>query len=221
MSRHTLSRLVALAGIGATIGLVGHFMVAPPPTSFTSQSVLQAAASQQNALLTSAWLQGLGVILMMATALGVVELAGRSGSLAGRFVLLGGAAAVAHSLLSDTLVVAAAQLSAGGSGVGAATMLQIAHAADYGYPFINLVWVTALGVIVLRSRVLPQAFGYVALAFGALELVGGLAALYSDAVDAVVNPVYLVMVLWIVAAAIVLTVRSFQPATQTQKPVAA
>jgi hypothetical protein len=213
VSRPILSRLVALAGIGAAAGLVGHFAVSPPPTSFTSSSVLVEAARQHNALVTGAWLDGIGATLLILTLLGIVELSGLASTLAGRVVLLAGASAVAQSLMTASLLIAAAQMSAAGVPAMAAGMLQVAHAADYGFPIINLFWASALGLIVLRSRVLPRAFGYVAIAFAVVELVGGLASLYSDAVNAAINPVFLVMVLWAVGAAIVLTVRSFKTGT--------
>jgi hypothetical protein len=210
MTRRSLSRLVALAGVGSAIGLVGHFAVAPPPSSFTSRAVLEQFASHHDALVTGAWLDGIGSILLIVTFLGVVELGGLAGTLAGRIVLLAGAGVVAHSLLTDTLLIGASQISATGDGTMAASLGQLAHAADYAYPIVNIFWATALGVVVLRSRILPGVFGYVALAFGAVELVGGLASLYNDGVNAVINPFFLVMVLWNVAAAIVLAVRSFK-----------
>ena len=209
ISIHVLYRLVALAGAGAAVGLVGHFVVWPPPTSYVTSTVLEQAARHHDAMVTGAWLDGIGSTLLIVTVLGVVELSGLASSLAGRIVLLTGAAVVANSLLSDSLIIAAAQISAAGGGAIAAGMLQLAHASDYVYPIVNVFWASALGLIVLRSRILPPAFGYVAIAFGAVELVGGLAALYSDAVNAVINPFFLVMVLWCVIASVVFAARSF------------
>jgi hypothetical protein len=214
MSRRSLSRLTAFTGVASAIALVGHFAVAPPPTSFTSRALLEQFASHHDALLTGAWLDGIGSVLLIVTFLGVVELGGLAGTLAGRIVLLGGAGIVAHSMFTDSLLVASAQISAAGDGAMAASVVQVIHAADYAYPMVNVFWAAALGVVVLRSRVLPAVFGYVALAFGAVELVGGLASLYSDAVNAVINPFFMVMVLWNVGAAITLAVRSFEADAQ-------
>ena len=96
----------------------------------------------------------------------------------------------------------------------AASVLQVAHAVDFAYPILNPFWASALGVIVLRSRVLPTVFGYVALVFGAVELIGGLAALYSEPVNAIVNPFFPVMMLWNLAAALVLARRSYADGRQ-------
>lgn len=208
MSSRLTSRFVAISSVAAAMGLVGHFVVAPPPSSYTSSTALEAAARHHEALVTDAWLDGIGSMLLIVTLIGVVELSGLASTLAGRLVLLGGAATVAHSLLSDSLVIASAQIWAAGDGALAIGMLQVAHAADYAYPVVNIFWASALGLVVLRSKVLPAVFGYVALAFSAVELVGGLAALYSEAVNSVINPFFLVMVVWGVAAGVVLAIRS-------------
>lgn len=208
MSDRVGPRLVAVAGFVSAVALVGHFVVAGPPASFTSsQKLLVDYALQHNAVVTGAWLDGIGSILLILTVIGVAQLAGAAGSLAGRVLLLAGAAVVAQSLLTDSLLIAAAQIAAGGSGAQAATLVQVAHAADYVFPIANTFWAPALGLIVLRTRVLPAIFGYIAVAFGLVELFGGAAALYSESVNAVINPLFLVMVVWNVAAGIVLLVR--------------
>jgi len=118
--------------------------------------------------------------------------------------------------------VAAAQIAAAGSGAQAATLLQVAHAADYVFPIANAFWAPALGLIVLRSGVLPAIFGYVAVAFGLVELFGGAAALYSESVNAVIHhQLFLVIVVWNVAAGIVLLVRREKRAQVGREQVAA
>jgi hypothetical protein len=208
MSARLTFRLVGLSGIASAIALVGHFVVAGPPTTFTSQRILETTASQHTALATGAWLDGIGSTLLIVTFLGIAQLAGLAGTLAGRILLLGGSAVVAHSLLTDSLLIAASQISSVGDPATAASLLRVAHATDYAFPIANSFWAPALGLIVLRSHFLPTAFGYVAIAFGAVEVVGGLAALYSDAVNAVIDPFFLVMVAWAVAAGMVLIQRS-------------
>jgi hypothetical protein len=156
---------------------------------------------------TGAWLDGIGSVLLIVTVVGVAQLASAGGTLAGRILVLAGAAVAAHSLFIDSLVIGAARIAADGNGAQAANLLQIAHAADYVFPIVNAFWAPALGLIVLRTGVLPAVFGYVAVAFGLIELAGGAAALYSESVNAVINPMFLVMVVWNVAAGIVLLAR--------------
>jgi Domain of unknown function (DUF4386) len=208
MSDRVTPKLVAVAGFVSAVALIGHFVVAGPPASFTtSQKLLVDYALQHDAVVTGAWLDGIGSILLVLTVIGVAQLAGAAGSLAGRVLLVAGAAVAAQSLLADTLLIAATQIAAAGSGAQAAMLVQVAHAADYVFPIANTFWAPALGLIVLRTRVLPAIFGYIAVAFGLVELFGGTAALYSESVNAVVNPLFLVMVVWNVAAGIVLLVR--------------
>jgi hypothetical protein len=208
MSDRVTPKLVAVAGFVSALALVGHFVVAGPPASFTTQKLLVDYALRHDAVVTGAWLDGIGSVLLILTVIGVAQLAGAAGSLAGRVLLLAGAAVVAHSLFIDSLLIAAAQIAAAGSGAQAATLLQIAHAADYVFPIANAFWAPALGLIVLRSGVLPAIFGYIAVAFGLVELFGGAAALYSESVNAVIHhQLFLVMVAWNVAAGIVLLVR--------------
>jgi len=208
MSDRVTPKLVAVAGFLSALALVGHFVVAGPPASFTTQKLLVDYALRHDAVVTGAWLDGIGSLLLILTVIGVAQLAGAAGSLAGRVLLLAGAAVVAHSLFIDSLLIAAAQIAAAGSGAQAATLLQVAHAADYVFPIANAFWAPALGLIVLRSGVLPAIFGYVAVAFGLVELFGGAAALYSESVNAVIHhQLFLVIVVWNVAAGIVLLVR--------------
>jgi hypothetical protein len=223
MSRIALSRLVALAGGASAVALVAHFAVASPPASSASSGALEQFTSQHNALVTGAWLDGMGSVLLIVTFLGVVELAGQARTLAGRLVLLAGAGVVALSLMTDSLLIGAAQISTYGDAAMATRLVQLAHATDYAYPIVNPLWATALGIVVLRSRILPAFFGYVSLVFAAVELVGGLASLYSDGINAIIDPFFLVMVLWSVAAAIWFTVRSFGPnaAMQSEPQTAA
>jgi hypothetical protein len=207
MSDRVTPKLVAVAGFASAVALVGHFVVAGPPASFTSQKLLVDYALRHDAVVTGAWLDGIGSVLLVLTVVGVAQLAGAAGSFAGRVLMLAGAAVAAHSLFIDSLVIGAAQIAAAGSAAQAATLLQVAHAGDYAFPIANAFWAPALGLIVLRTGVLPAVFGFVAVAFGLLELAGGAAALYSESVNAVINPMFLVMVLWNVAAGIVLLVR--------------
>jgi len=70
--------------------------------------------------------------------------------------------------------------------------------------------------------VLPAIFGYVAVAFGLVELFGGAAALYSESVNAVIHhQLFLVIVVWNVAAGIVLLVRREKRAQVGREQVAA
>jgi hypothetical protein len=207
MSDRVTPKLVAVAGFVSAVALVGHFVVAGPPASFTTQKLLVDYALRHDAVVTGAWLDGIGSVLLVLTVVGVAQLAGAAGSFAGRILTLAGAAVVAHSLFIDSLVIGAAQIAADGSGAQAATLLQVAHAGDYVFPIANAFWAPALGLIVLRTGVLPAIFGYVAVAFGLVELVGGAASLYSESVNALINPMFMVMVVWNVAAGIVLLVR--------------
>jgi hypothetical protein len=207
MSDRVTPKLVAVAGFVSAVALVGHFVVARPPASFTTQKLLVDYALEHNAVVTGAWLDGIGSVLLVLTVVGVAQLAGAAGSFAGRVLMLAGAAVAAHSLFIDSLVIGAAQVAAAGSGAQAAILLQVAHAADYAFPIVNVLWAPALGLIVLRTGVLPAIFGYVAVAFGLVDLGGGTAAIYSESVNAVINPMFLVMVVWNVAAGVVLLVR--------------
>jgi len=116
MSDRVTPKLVAVAGFVSALALVGHFVVAGPPASFTTQKLLVDYALRHDAVVTGAWLDGIGSLLLILTVIGVAQLAGAAGSLAGRVLLLAGAAVVAHSLFIDSLLIAAAQIAAAGSG---------------------------------------------------------------------------------------------------------
>jgi len=203
-----MSRLILLGGVGGVVALVAHVAILPSrPALGATQSQFMRLASHHNALFASAWLDGIGSILLILSAVAIAHFAGAGGTFLGRIVQVAGAAVIAMSLVSDALVVTIAQAGTVGDGATIRTAYSLLTAADYVYPFANPFWLSALGAIVLATRVLPRVFGYLALALGAAELVGGLAKLYSDAANNVANHFFLAVLAWVLAASITLAIR--------------
>jgi hypothetical protein len=216
MSNHLTRRLTLLAAIGSAVALVAHYAMLPPrPQLGAPPEQLMQFAGHQAILVGSAWLDGIGSVLLITCVLAIVQLSGEAGTMAGRVVQMAGVAVIAISLLTDLLLVGVAHAAAIGDSSTAATAYLLLNSSDYVYPVANAFWIPALGLIVLRSGVLPRGFGYVAVAFGLFELVGGLVALYSDTVNNVVNPAYMIMLAWIVAASVLLVIK---PARAMSEP---
>jgi len=203
-----MARLILLGALGSVVALVAHIAVLPSrPAAGAAQPLLMQFAGHHNVLLTSAWLDGLGSALLILTAVAIAHLAGAGSTLPGRIVQVTGTVVIALSLVSDTLLIATAQAGALGDGATVRTAYSLLSAGDYVYPVANTFWLSALGLVVLRTSILPRAFGYLALALGAAELVIGLAKLYSDTVHNVINYGFMAILAWVLAASITLAIR--------------
>jgi len=215
---HRMPRLILLGAVSAIVALVAHFAILPsrPGLNATQPQLMQFAA-HHDALLASAWLDGVGSALLILSVVVMAHFVDAGGTVLGRIVQVVGAAVIAMSLVSDALLIAVAQAGSVGDGTTVRTAYSLLHVADYVYPFANPFWLAALGAIILRSGVLPRILGYLALALAAAELVGGLAALFSDTLNNVVNPMFLAVLAWVLAASIVLVVRRVRLATPSRE----
>lgn len=212
MSQRTLARLAAAAGVVSVITLVAHFVIlsSPPGDTASTAVVLAYLAGHHGALLTSAWLDGIGSILAMAVVYALVHLAAPvrtfPASLATRLATV----VIGISLITDAALITAAQTSAVGHIAPASAAFSLAKGIDYVFPLANSVWMPALGLVLARSGVLPRSYGRLVILLGVAEFLAGTVALVNSAAATVNNFVFVAFLVWLVAAAVALAVR--QPA---------
>src|SRR5919199_4081254 len=205
MSTRQSRILVALCGI-LGVAALGVYFAAPfpmPPANATVTQVTGFAERYHNMLLLGEWLQATGSLLSVVFFLAIVHLAGAATRFAGMLTVLASAVLLAVGLLEGALTMDVAQATANGHPETALTSFDLMGVFVHVFPIGPAPAVyLALGAVLLGSRVLPQALGYLALALGAGFEIVGFAGLFSATALNVVVFLLIALELWIVAAAI-------------------
>jgi hypothetical protein len=191
---------------------------APPALTAPVAELTRYAADHHHALLAAAWLEGTGTLLYVIFTLALVHLAGSRAGLAGRVTALAAAAVLAVSLVYDLLLIAIAQSAAlGGQQTATALVAYGLFAAAEHVFLLAPPLLLPLGLILLRTPVLPRPFGLLAVVLGVTGPVLGLAGLFTVTADnngpvgAAINALIAAQGLWIMAAAVTLPLRRPNP----------
>lgn len=204
--------LGAYFGVGFSVGL------AQFPPDATLDQVTQVATQYHALWFLGAWLQATGSMLSVIFFLALVQRAGATARLSGMLTLLGSAVLLAVVLLEGVFTIDLAQAAANGHDMTALTSFDLMTVFTHIYPIAPAPLIfLGLGAVLLGSRVLPRAFGYLALGLGSLFAIVGLVGLFTIPVLTLI-PLAL-QSLWILAAAIALILRSGAATAPTQ-PVA-
>lgn len=199
--------LGGLSGICGVLLLVVSFAInSGPPPGGSSVELANFAQHNYARVLWGAWMQAVGPVLIVLFAFVLIHLAGATQRLAGWMTFFGATILMTVSLMEVTFYIGALfpdppiMRSASLSLIAAVQHLYFIVAA----PALFL----PLGIILLRSAILPKAFGYLALGlatvFAALGVIFLLRLTLPDAVTAFGG----VQALWWLAAAVALIARS-------------
>jgi hypothetical protein len=203
--------LVALCGVAGAVALVVSFDLNPgPPAGSTLAQTMEYARQNADVIRLASWLQGVGSLLNVLFALGIVVQAGGTRRLAGWVTLLSGAALLNVSLLEIAGYLTAAAAGASNDSTTATVTLHLIDAIHHDFVIAPALFLP-LGLVILGSRVLPRGLGYLALVLGGIVQILGLAGLFGVP-QSVVDNVLTIQELWIVAAAVMLVARG-GPAT--------
>lgn len=206
-AKQSLCILGGLSGVCGVVLLGLSFAInnGPPPNATTAELV-QFAQNNYAKILWGAYMQAVGPVLIILFAFLIVHLAGATQKLSGWMTFLGATILMSVSLIEVTFYIGAL------------------YQDPVMMPFISLNLISAvqhlyfivaapalflpLGIVLVRSRVLPKIFGQLALVlaaiFAALGAIFLLRLTLPDAVTAFAG----VQALWWLAAAIALMVRS-------------
>ena len=198
---------VALSGVAGVAMLIAHFQIPAhvPGDDSPPATITQFVLHHHAAILATAWLQGAGPFPYVLFALGVVYLAGAMTRLAGWVTLLASAVILTLSLIDAAFTIAAAEAVIHGHAVTASVSFDLIDGP--GNDAVGRVFLIApplllpLGAVALGSRLLPRAFGYTAVAFGAASIILGLAALFSATAFSLAIILIIAESAWILAAA--------------------
>ena len=207
MSKRKFCIFSGLAGVigVALLGLSFAINNGPPPNA-TGAELLKFAHDNYAQVLWGAWMQAVGPVLIVLFAFSLVHLAGATQRLAGWMTFFGATILMTVSLVETTFYISAL------------------HADPTTMPDISLVLISAvqhlyfivaapalflpLGVVLLRSAVLPRLFGHLALALAAIFVTSGAVYMLRLTLPGFVLALGGVQALWWLAAAVTLIVRS-------------
>jgi hypothetical protein len=198
-----------LAGVIGVVLLGLSFAInTGPPTNATSAELMKFGNDNYAHILWGAWMQAVGPVLIVLFAFSLVHLAGATQRLAGWMTFFGATILMTVSLVEITFYISAL------------------HADPATMPSISLVLISAvqhlyfivaapslflpLGIVLLRSAVLPRPFGYLALVLATVFAALGAGYMFQLTLPGFVLGFAGVQALWWLAAAITLIVRSGQ-----------
>lgn len=213
MSTQQTRILIAVCGILGTILLGLYFGVgfsvglAQLPLDSTAAQVVSIGREYRSLWFLGTWLQATGSLLSVVFFLALVQRAGRTASLAGLLTIVGSAVLLAVVLVEGVFTIDLAQAAVSGHPTTSLASFDIMSVFTYVYPIVPApVIFLALGTILLESRLLPRAFGYLAFGLGVAFAVVGLVGLFTTSLLTII--VLSLQALWVLAAAITLLVRS-------------
>lgn len=208
MSIRRFPNATALCGILGVTLLGIYFGAAPPlpPPDATMAQVVDVATRYHDTWFLFAWLQATGSLLSVVFFLALVAMAGAAARLAGILTIVGSAILLAVVLVEGVFTIGVAQAAANGHPVVALASYDLMGVFIHIYPLAPAPLIfLSLGAVLLRSSLLPQGLGYLALALGIAYVIVGLVGLFTTPLLTLV--VLGMQSLWVLAAAIALIVR--------------
>jgi hypothetical protein len=217
MKTELFCRVSALFGIAGVVLLIISFVINPGPGPHPTAAQLTLFISQHHAsVLLGAWLQAVSPALIVIFALALVYLAGDSAGFEGQITQVGTVILVMVSLIEVTFYIGAANGDPATTGL---ISLELIRSTQHLFSMVAapIVFLPLSGII-LRSRVLPRAFGYTGLALGLLfAAMGALVLIWPW--QYLVDYLAYTQGVWWLAAAITLLLYPPQPSFVGGSPV--
>lgn len=196
---------MALIGMVGVVMQIFSFSINPgPPAGSTTAQIIAWGRQHAPLVLAGAWTQGVSSVLIVLFVCALVYLARETSRPLGWITLLASAVLVSVSLVEVSFYIGAVQGGEAGDLTTLSVSLALIKAIQHAYviaPATALL--VPLGLIIVRSRVLPALFGYLALVLGGVLEVLGLVGLFTP-LQPVIDSVLGVQELWFLACAITL-----------------
>ena len=206
---------IAIAGIIGQCFLSIYFsgILVPKELITVLTSVTQLSdlvTRHQSAILLDAWLMGIGSFLSVIFYVGLVYISGAIIRFSGLLTIIASAAVLAVALVDVTFMVAAANAAI----LGHADTTRVAfdfvagpgEAFDYTFIFGPApMLITSIGIVLLRSDIVPHFFGYAAIAVGVMFFIAGLLSIFYPRAGAITTAFEIVQIsrgIWVLTSAI-------------------
>jgi hypothetical protein len=177
-----------------------------PAPGATAVELANFAQQNYAKILWGAWMQAVGPVLIVLFAFVLVHLSGATQRLSGWMTFFGATVLMTVSLIEITFYISALYRD---PVMMASMSLNLISAVQHLYFIIAApALFLPLGIVLLRSRVLPKSLGYLALALAALFAVLGVVFLLHLTLPGAVTAFGAVQALWWLAAAVALIARN-------------
>jgi hypothetical protein len=204
------ARSAAVAGIlGVAMIGISFGIVPGPPTGLTGAQLISYGQQNSASVQWGSLLQAAGPVFIMIFAFSIVVLAGVASRLSGILTFFGGVLLTIVSMIEVLFYTGILTGALNGSAAEAQFSLDLVYAVQHFYFGVAAPAVFfPLGFVILKSKVLPKVFGYLALVLGGVFVVLGLAYVYTIALPNTVTDLGVVQAFWWIAAAVYLLVRA-------------
>lgn len=197
----------ALSGMLGVLMLIVSFSInAGPPPNSSGAELARFAEQSREPVLWGAWLQAMGPVFIVLFAFALVHLCRAERRLAGWMTFFGATVLMMVNLIEVTFYIAGLFASPPGmTEVGIRLVESVQHLYFIvAAPALFL----PLGTVLVGSRIIPRALGYLALALGVTFALVGIVSLLTLALPAPVTSLGGIQALWWLAAAFFLLFRS-------------
>lgn len=197
----------ALSGVLGVLMLIISFSVnAGPPPGSTGPELVRFAEQSHESVLWGAWLQAVGPVFIVLFAFALIHLCGAERRLAGWMTFFGATVLMMVTLVEVTFYIAA--LFANPPGMTEVGIRLIESVQHLYFIIAAPALFLPLGMVLVSSRIIPRALGYLALALGGAFALVGVVSLPMLALPASVTSLGSIQALWWLAAAFFLLFRS-------------
>lgn len=160
-------------------------------------------------LYAGAWLQATGALLAVIFFLALAGMASSPESLAPRILQLGSAVLVAMVLGEVVFTITWAGAAVNGQVASSRAGFDLMSTFIRVFPLVPAPAVyLPIGVLLLRTSVLPRLFAYLAISLGVAFVIAGLVGILVPAAAVATAGLASIQVIWIIAAAIALRLRA-------------
>jgi hypothetical protein len=203
---------------GSISGIIGVLMIGlsftinpGPPQNATTAQLIAFGTKYYSSILWGAWLQAAGPVFIVLFAFTLVRLAEAHNRISGWMTFFGATVLMAVSLIEITFYIA---VLFGTPADGIMICLHLIYAVQHLYFIVAAPsFFIPLGIVLIRSAVLPKAFGYLAVLLGLAFTALGIAFLQVLILPMWVTAFAGVQAFWWLAAAITLLIRGQKRAT--------
>lgn len=215
-SKRSFCILSGLSGLAGVLMIVLSFAInGGPPPSTTGPELVKFGQQNYVSILWGSWLQAVGPVLIVLFAFALVHLAGAVQRLAGWMTFFGATILMTTSLIEITFYIVALfpdpplMPSIGLRLIFAVQHLYFIVAA----PSLFL----PLGIVLVRSGILPRLFGFLALLLATVFAALGVIFLFDLTLPGAVTALAGMQAFWWLGAAITLIVRSGRISNSSEK----